>query len=229
MTAFSQLGCTIAERITRLRQTIPGSVRLIAVSKQVSASAIREAYAAGVRDFGESRVQEAEEKQAQLQDLPDITWHLIGHLQSNKAQRAIELFDWIHSIDSLKLAQRVDRVAESLMHKPKICLQIKILPDPNKHGWDRSDLLMDLPQLDQLKHLNIRGLMTILPLGLNQTEMVETFQQTHDLANSIRQQNWSQIQMQELSMGMSNDYALAVQAGATMIRLGRILFGDRQS
>jgi len=227
MTAFSQLGATIAERVLHIRQSLPPSVRLIAISKQMPASAMREAYAAGVRDFGESRVQEAEEKRSQLQDLPDITWHLIGHLQANKAQKALEIFQWIHSVDSLKLAERLNRLAAPLPQQPSICLQVKLLPDPNKYGWEVTDLLTDLPQLDTFEHLDIVGLMTILPLGLSDAEIFNTFDQTHTLANKIAQENWQRIRMNELSMGMSNDYPMAVQAGATMIRLGRILFGDR--
>jgi PLP dependent protein len=217
----------IGDRIAQIRQTLPDSVRLIAVTKQVSADAIREAYAAGVRDFGENRVQEAEAKQAELQDLADVTWHLIGHLQTNKAAKAIALFQWIHSIDSLKLAQRLDQLAAELPKPPQVCLQVKILPDPDKFGWSVPDLLNDLPQLDQCNHLNIVGLMAIPPLGLDEAQTRSLFNQTRDLAAQIRQQPWQRIQMTELSIGMSDDYPLAIDAGATAIRLGRTLFGDR--
>jgi pyridoxal phosphate enzyme (YggS family) len=229
MTPFSSLGGTISERILEIRQTLPESVRLIAVTKQVSTDAMREAYRAGIRDFGESRVQEAEDKQKQLQDLTDVTWHLIGHLQSNKAQKALELFQWIHSVDSLKLAQRLNHLAEQQPQKPKILLQIKLLPDPNKYGWSISDLFNDLSKLNQCEQLDIEGLMTITPLGLNAQEILAVFQQTRELANKIKQQNWSHIRMKQLSMGMSDDYLLAVEAGSTIVRLGRILFGDRQT
>jgi len=217
----------ITERIVNIRQQLPPGVRLIAVTKQVSVYAMREAYAAGVRDFGESKVQEAEAKLAQLGDLPDLNWHLIGHLQSNKAKKAVEHFQWIHSCDSLNLAQRLNRLAVELSLRPKICLQVKVAPDPNKYGWTVPELLADLSELDQCDALNIQGLMTILPLGLSQQESLEVFERTRELAEKIRQQNWSNLQMQELSMGMSNDYSLAVQAGATMVRLGRIIFGER--
>jgi hypothetical protein len=228
MTAFSQVGATITERIFQIQQSLPPSVRLIAVSKQVAVSAMRAAYQAGVRDFGESRIQEVEAKRSQLQDLSDVTWHLIGHLQSNKAQRALELFQWIHSVDSLKLAERLNRLAAPLPTKPRICLQVKVLPDPRKAGWLVKDLLLDLPQLDTFEHLDIQGLMTILPIGLTHAETLSAFQQIQSLADSIAQKDWQRIQMQELSMGMSNDYVAAIQAGATMIRLGRILFGDHE-
>jgi pyridoxal phosphate enzyme (YggS family) len=227
MTAFSQLSGTIAERIHQIRQTLPDSVRLLAVTKQVSIDSMRAAYDAGVRDFAENRVQEAEAKQAQLHDLTDITWHLIGHLQSNKVQKALECFQWIHSIDDLKLAQRLNRLAAPLPQKPQSLLQVKLLPDPNKYGWSVAELMHDLSTLNQCEDLRIQGLMTILPYGLSSTEATTAFQQIQTLANTIRQQNLPHIKMQVLSMGMSNDYRFAVQAGATMVRLGRILFGDR--
>ncbi len=217
----------ISQRIAALRQTLPASVKLIAVTKQVPPAAMREAYRAGVRDFGESRIQEAEAKQVELADLKDVTWHLIGHLQANKAQKALQLFQWIHSIDSLKLAQRLDRLATSLEPKPNVCLQVKLLPDPTKYGWSSEELIADLTELNQCQSLNIQGLMTIAPLGLTDDELLNLFKQTAQLAATIQSRHWDHIQMHELSMGMSEDYKLAVQAGATMIRVGRSLFGDR--
>ncbi|MBH8564565.1 YggS family pyridoxal phosphate-dependent enzyme [Nostoc sp. CENA67] len=218
---------SISERITTIRASLPPSVRLIAVSKQVPAEVIRSAYAAGIRDFGENRIQEAASKQTELHDLSDITWHFIGHLQSNKAKKAIELFQWIHSVDNLKLAQRLNQLAQELGVHLQVCLQVKILPDPNKSGWSVSELLADLPALNQCKNLQIQGLMTIPPLGLNDAENLSVFNSTYHLAKEIESQNWPHIKMQQLSMGMSGDYQLAVQAGATMVRLGTILFGER--
>ncbi|KAM3103578.1 YggS family pyridoxal phosphate-dependent enzyme [Phormidesmis sp. 146-12] len=217
----------LQERIQQFRQTIPDTVRVIAVTKQVPVEAMRAAYAAGLRDFGENRIQEAEAKQEQLKDLEDVTWHLIGHLQSNKTQRAIELFQWIQSVDSLKLAQRLDRLAQDLPTKPQICLQVKLLPDPNKSGWTVPELLTDLPHLNDCKNLDIQGLMTIPPMGLTPDEIRDVFKQTGKLAETIAQQNLPYVQINQRSMGMSDDYLLAIQAGATMIRPGRILFGDR--
>jgi pyridoxal phosphate enzyme (YggS family) len=160
--------------------------------------------------------------------LPDITWHLIGHLQANKAQKALQLFEWIHSVDSLKLAQRLDRLAEQLQQQPKVCLQVKILRDPNKYGWTIPDLLADLCALNQCRHLQIQGLMTIPPLGLDESETLAVFEGARELAEKIREQNWPNIRMRELSMGMSSDYHMAVKAGATAVRLGTVLFGERQ-
>ncbi len=216
----------IADRIHTLRQTLPAHVRLIAVTKQVSVDRMREAYQAGIRDFGESRIQEAEGKQAQLQDLSDVTWHFIGRLQSNKARRAIDLFSWIHSVDSLSLAQRLDQLAIGNDTDPQICLQVKLLPDPSKGGWHPDELLAALPALNQCQHLRIQGLMAIPPQELTPDEALAYFQQVQQFAEQINQQSPA-FKLQHLSMGMSGDYLQAVQAGATMVRLGRTIFGDR--
>lgn len=216
----------LRDRIVQFCQTIPDSVRVVAVTKQASVEEMRVAYAVGVRDFGENRIQDAEIKQAQLSDLPDITWHLIGHLQANKAKKALEQFQWIHSIDSLKLLQRLNQLAADRPQKPQICLQVKLLPDPNKFGWTEPELWADLPQLGNCEHLQIRGLMTIAPLGLSTTETFDLFVRTRKLAVKIQQQNLEGLHPDQLSMGMSEDYSLAIQAGATMIRPGRILFRD---
>jgi PLP dependent protein len=218
---------SIADRIGQIRETLPASVRLIAVTKQVSVDAIRAAYSAGIRDFGESKIQEAAAKQQQLTDLSDLTWHLIGHLQSNKALPALEQFEWIHSVDSLKLAQRLSQLAANLKNKPNVCLQVKLLPDPNKYGWTVPELWSDLSLIDQCSNLNIVGLMTIPPYDLAPEQTRSVFLQTRELAQEIQQQPWANIRIDQLSMGMSGDYPLAIQAGATMIRLGRILFGER--
>jgi pyridoxal phosphate enzyme (YggS family) len=216
----------IAHRIAEIQATLPPSVRLIAVTKQVSIEAIRAAYAAGIRDFAESRIQEATPKQEALQDLPDITWHFIGHLQGNKAQRAFNQFQWIHSVDSLKLAQRLDRLTAE-QTSPQLCLQIKPLPDPSKYGWSIPEFWQELPELEQCQHLKIVGLMTILPQGLTPAETQAGFLKVQELADQLNRRPNSLIRIDHLSMGMSSDYSIAVAAGATMIRLGRTLFGER--
>ncbi len=216
----------ISQRINSITQEIPPNVELIAITKQVSTERMREAYTAGVRNFGENRLQEALIKQQQLQDLLDINWHFIGHIQKNKAKKIIEHFDWIHSVDSLSLAQRLNRLAEELNLMPKVFLQVKVVPDPNKYGWSVTSLLQDLEQLNQLNQLNYQGLMTILPFGLSPENALAAFQKTQKLAQSIKQKSYSNLTMKELSMGMSGDYKLAIQAGATKIRLGRTIFGD---
>jgi hypothetical protein len=215
---------SIAQRIQKIRQEIPSFVRLVAVSKQVPVSLIREAYSTGIRDFAENRLQDALLKQEQLIDLKDISWHFIGHLQTNKAKKTIENFQWIHSVDNLALLQRLDRLAEDLPVAPQLFLQVKILPDPNKYGWQIPELFSHLTKLEACKNVKLRGLMTILPLGLSPEQSLSAFQSTTNLLEQMNQQ--SSLALTELSMGMSNDYGLAVKAVTTMIRLGRIMFTD---
>ena len=148
-------------------------------------------------------------------------------MQSNKVKPAIAQFDWIHSIDRLSLAEQCDRqileLAPKLSKPPKLLLQFKLADDPSKSGWSESELLADLPKLEKLQNLDIVGLMTILPLGLDKDQAYAVFSRVGDLAEKLRSLGWSNIR--ELSMGMSNDYAIAVEAGATMIRVGNQIFG----
>jgi len=217
----------IRENLDFIRQNLPVNVRLVAVTKKMSIDKIKEAYNAGVRDFGENHLQEALEKIEILKDFPDICWHFIGHLQSNKASKVVKHFQWIHSVDSLKLAQTLERLAQENNLYLKACLQIKLLPDPTKFGWEIAQLKQDLPILDQCEYLKIKGLMTILPLGLTEAEKLNTFQSLRNLATEINNNSWQNIKIKELSMGMSNDYLLAIEGGSTMIRLGTIIFGER--
>ncbi len=217
----------ITQRIQELWETIPPEVRLIAVTKTVSPERMREAYEAGIRDFGENKIQEAIAKQEQLQDLDDIRWHFIGHLQTNKAKQALTHFHWIHTCDRAKIAQRLDRLCGELdITPPQLLLQVKPLPDPNKYGWTIPDLLAALPTFQQYQNLKIRGLMTILPFGQPETETRMGFEKVRDLAKDIESKSRG-LSLKELSMGMSADYFLAIESGATMIRLGRTIFGER--
>ncbi|NJL46269.1 MAG: YggS family pyridoxal phosphate-dependent enzyme [Leptolyngbyaceae cyanobacterium SM2_5_2] len=217
----------ITERIAGLQATLPSRVILIAVTKFMPPEVIRIAYAAGLRHFGESRVQEAIEKQAQLTDLTDITWHLIGHLQTNKVRKAVEHFQWIHSIDSLKLAEKLDQAALELSRSPQCCLQVKLVPDPPKYGFDLEELERVLPQLDPLTHIQIRGLMAIPPQQASEETVCQVFREAKALGDRINQAGFANLHIEQLSMGMSGDYPLAVAAGATMVRLGTTLFGPR--
>lgn len=214
----------IANRLSQIRSHIPPQVKLIAVSKYTTTDAIRAAYDAGVRDFAESRVQDAKLKQTELANLTDITWHMIGSLQSNKAKQAIAQFDWIHSIDRLSLAEQCDRLIVELGKSPKLLLQVKLAEDPHKSGWSEAELLADLPQLEKLQNLDIVGLMTILPIGLDESQAYTVFKRVSELAAKLRSLGWGNIH--ELSMGMSADYAIAVKAGASMIRVGSQIFSN---
>ncbi|MBD2112735.1 MULTISPECIES: YggS family pyridoxal phosphate-dependent enzyme [Cyanophyceae] len=217
----------LPEQFDRIQQSIPPTVTLIAVTKFLPVETIRSAYDRGIRHFGESRVQEAIAKQADLSDLPDITWHLIGRLQTNKARKAVEHFDWIHSVDSLNLAQRLDQAAQELEKVPQCCLQVKLVPDPPKAGLDAAELPGLLPQFDQLAHLKVRGLMTIPPQGSSEATAREVFARAKSLADTINQTSFNRLHIDQLSMGMSGDYEAAIACGATMVRLGTILFGSR--
>lgn len=215
----------IQQRIQHLQGQIPSHVQIMGVSKGYSIEHIQAAYEAGLRHFGESRIQEAQPKITQLRAThPDITWHLIGHLQTNKVKAALELFDWIDSVDSLKLAQALDKRAANLADPPALSLQIKLAPDPDKYGWIPSELWTDLPELLKLEHLSIRGLITILPLGLQDLEVEALFRDLPKMAQQIKQRSGGMICPTVLSMGMSSDYPLAISAGSTQIRLGRYLF-----
>ena len=130
-------------------------------------------------------------------------------------------------MDSLKLAQQIDRISSELNLRPKVYLQVKILPDAAKYGWMVPELQIDLPELNQLEQLDIRGLMVIPPMGLTNPETQQLFHQARELKEEIRQQEWANLRMSELSMGMSNDYRYAIIAGSTAIRLGSVVFGDR--
>jgi len=215
---------TISEKINCIKREIPEDVKLIAITKQVDVKLMQEAYDAGVKDFGENRLQEALDKQQQLKKLTQISWHFIGHIQKNKARKIIEHFVWIHSVDSLALAKRLNRIAGELNKIPKVFLQTKILPDPNKYGWQVESLWQDLEELNRLNQLEIQGLMTILPLGISESEILDAFESTKQLATAIKQKDYPNLTMNHLSMGMSGDYQLAIKAGATMIRLGRTIF-----
>lgn len=217
--------------IRHICSQIPPSVRVMAVTKTVPPEQVRLAYAAGIRDFGENRIQEAVPKQAALADLPDITWHFIGRLQSNKARKAIEHFHWIHSVDSLKLTERLNTIGQDLNRSVTLSLQVKLRSDPNKGGWLVAELWDALPTLEKYSRLQIKGLMIIPPRDLGTTETLKVFEEGQQLFQDLQHYGASRetsvIQMQQLSMGMSGDYQQAFEKGSTMVRLGSLLFGDR--
>ncbi len=211
----------ISQRCDRLMQTLPQGVTLIAATKYATVEMMRAAYAGGVRHFGENQVQSAKAKKLQLSDLTDVTWHMIGHLQTNKTRLALSIFDWIHSLDRLSLAKQLDQLIPAVGRSPNLCLQVRLVPDPQKSGWYPEELRQDLPLLSQLSHLQIKGLMTMLPLGTKGAEAKAIFQKTAELAQELQS---TFPELRELSMGMSQDYEEAIAAGATMIRLGSSLF-----
>lgn len=211
-----QTGASLADRLQAFRRRLPPSCRLLAVSKGQPVERIREAVASGQRSFGESRLQEAVAKQEALADLPPLDWHFIGRLQANKVRPILRHFGTIHSLDSLALAERLDRIAREEGRKPRVFLQVKLRPDPSKTGFSGEDLRLAWPALQELKALDLVGLMTMAPLGLNAEERRGLFEECRTLAGAL--------DLPELSMGMSGDWPEAVQAGSIWIRLGSCLF-----
>ena len=209
----------LAERFAAVRRSLPPSCQLLAVSKGHEAATIRDAVALGQRSFGESRLQEAEAKQRELADLPPLDWHFIGRLQANKVRGVLRHFGTIHSLDSLPLAERLQRIALEEGVSPVVFVQVKLRPDPTKTGFDATTLREAWPQLKAMAPLRLRGLMTLAPLGLETAERLALFQECAALARELN--------LPELSMGMSGDWREAVEAGSTWIRLGSGLLGER--
>jgi hypothetical protein len=197
--------------------------KIIAVTKYYNADKTIEAYNAGIRDFAESKVQDALAKMEILPDeiVKNSTWHFIGHLQSNKIRKLIGKFDYIHSIDSLKLAQDVSRIAKEYGIIQKILLQINFSSEETKFGYSVSELMEDYEEIARLGGISVEGIMAIAPHTPDEVLLKRFFTGIKDVRDNIQVNN--NCVLPELSMGMSNDYVLAVQEGATMIRLGRIL------
>jgi hypothetical protein len=204
----------------------PAGVRLVAVSKTVPVERLAAAIAAGLTVLGENRVQEAESK---IPLLPGASWHLIGRLQSNKARRAVELFETIESVDSLELAIRLDRLAGELGRAPLgVYLQVNVDLDEAKAGLTPADLGRQLPDLVRLPNLRLLGLMTVGRLFDTAEEARPTFAALRELSVRLRRSDPGLSGLGSgLSMGMTDDYEIAVEEGATVIRVGRALFGSR--
>lgn len=202
-------------------------VRLIAVSKTQPAEAIRQAYAAGLREFGENRVQEAAAKRKELEDL-DAMWHLIGHLQSNKAKQAVRLFSCIHSVDSLNLAEKVDRAAAALGRRLPILIEVHLGEEASKFGVEEDDLAQLAEKIGALPSVELRGLMTLPPFFDDPQQVRPFFRRLRDLAGRIEARSLPGVSMRELSMGMSHDFEIAIEEGATIVRVGTAIFGERQ-
>ncbi len=226
---------TSAEPFARVQERIaaatgragrsPAEVTLIGVTKTVKPERIRAAVEAGLRHIGENRVQEAASKSEALAALsPRPQWHLIGHLQSNKVTRAAALFDWIHSIDSEDLARRLDRVAGARGATLNVLLQVDLGQETTKHGADARDVAALARATAALPHLRLKGLMTIPPLAGTPEGSRRYFRRLRDLRDEVAATG---PPLPELSMGMSFDLEVAVEEGATMIRVGRALFGER--
>ena len=194
----------------------PGDVTLIAVTKVFPADYVEQAIAAGITDVGENRVQEARDKKPLVQG--GARWHLIGHLQSNKAKDAVRLFDVIQTVDSVELAQKIARAAEAAGKRQEILLQVNIGNEEQKSGAERADVPALVKALRGIDAIDLRGLMAIPPLG--------TPEETRPYFRELRALR-DDVGVEQLSMGMSEDFEVAIEEGATMVRVGRAIFGSR--
>jgi len=210
---------SLEQQLAALREALPAGSRLLAVSKGHPAASLRQLAALGQRSFGESRLQEAIAKQAELADLGALDWHFIGRLQANKARAVLRQFGTIHSVDSLELAERLARIAVEEGLAPAVFLQVKLRVDPSKTGLSASELRQLWPRLQGLAPLRIVGLMTMAPQGLSRAESQALFGECAALARELG--------LAELSMGMSGDWPEAAAAGSTWVRIGSGLFGPK--
>ena len=221
------------QRAERERQ----EVTMVAVTKTRSVSEIVTAYRCGLRHFGENRVEEADSKVPKLrQDFADdpATWHMIGHVQSRKAKRAVALSDIIHSVDSLRLATRVDRFAAEMGKLMPILVEVNVSGEVSKEGysaWDRAtreEFVEQMGALASLSHLDVRGLMTMAPIVQDPEEARPVFQRLRE-ARGMLVERWPFASWSELSMGMTDDFEVAIEEGATLVRVGRAIFGPRST
>jgi pyridoxal phosphate enzyme (YggS family) len=205
----------------------PGAVRLVAVSKTMPPEKLVQAVEAGVRTLGENYVQEAREKFNTLYTLP-VSWHFIGHLQSNKAKYVVKIFDLIHSVDSLKLAREINKQAEKINKIQDILIQVNISQETTKSGTRAEQTLEVVQKISRLGNVAIRGLMTMPPF-FNAPERVRPyFKALRELRDLIKEKNIPNVFMDELSMGMTGDFEAAIQEGATLVRIGTAIFGARK-
>jgi pyridoxal phosphate enzyme (YggS family) len=208
----------------------PATVRLVAVTKAKAASVVRDAIAAGMQCFGENRVQEASDKIKELSidsGSVGVEWHMIGHLQSNKARRAVELFGTIHSVDSLRLAERLNQAAADLDVEPAVLIQVNLGNEETKSGVQPQETLALARQIAGLPNLNLRGLMAVPPYKDSLEEIRAYFRTLRLLRDEVLHSGAADSSFKELSMGMSHDFEVAIEEGATMVRVGTALFGRR--
>lgn len=216
---------TIRKNLLQIQEEIaPCKPRIIAVTKYFNKDTIISAYQAGFRDFGESRVIEASEKINNLtEDIrKNSTFHLIGHLQTNKVKQAVKVFDYIHSVDSVKLAQSISQHASLIGKKQKVLIQINNANEEQKYGFPKDEVFKYFEQIKNLESLEIAGVMNIAPLGISPDELTKLFSEIVQIRDKLEKE--FNCNLQEISMGMSQDYKIAAQQGSTMLRVGRKLF-----
>jgi len=223
----------VAARVTRVRERIakaatrngrrPEEIALVAVTKGVEVARIRDALACGIADLGENRVQEAIPKVAALGRV--VRWHMIGHLQRNKVRDAVSIFDVIHSLDSQRLAGEISQRAKTAID---VLLEVNVAGEAQKFGFPPDAVLPVVRELMALPGLRVKGLMTIAPQANNPDEVRPVFHRLRELRDALASLRTTESPLSELSMGMSDDFEVAIAEGATIVRIGRAVFGSRQ-
>ena len=216
---------TVKQNLLQIQEDIaPYKPNIIAVTKYFDESAIIEAYNAGLRDFAESRVVEAVKKIDNLpSDIKDNSrFHFIGHLQTNKVKKVVGKFDYIHSVDSLRLAEVISEEAQNVGKIQQVLLEVNVAKEDQKYGFSEDEIIREFASLRKLPGINIAGLMCMTPLGASEKTQDEVFKKIVSLKESL--ENMFDCELKELSMGMSQDYKEAAKFGATMLRIGRKLF-----
>lgn len=216
----------IEDNVKHFLQELPKNVTLIAVTKTVDVDRIKVSIKAGVTDIGENKVQEALSKYSELKDF-NLKWHLIGSLQTNKVKKAVQIFDLIHSVDTLKLAEVIDKESFNINKMQDVLLQVNVSKEETKSGFEIENLFEVLSELSKLKNIRVRGLMTIANNTQEEIQIRDCFKKLRNLKEEINNKAFFENELTLLSMGMTNDYKIAISEGASMVRLGRAIFGNR--
>ena len=226
---------SLADNIIKIKQRIekacqkvgrsPEEITLVAVTKTVGIDAIKHALSCGIQHIGENRVQEAEQKFAQIGE--KATWHLIGHLQTNKVKKALEIFDVIHSVDSLHLAEEINKRAIQMQREIQCLVEVKTSEEATKFGASPEGTIELIQQIAQFPGIRIQGLMTIGAFLPDPEQVRPCFQVLRELRDEVERTGIDRVTMKYLSMGMTNDFEVAIEEGANMIRVGRAIFGER--
>ena len=201
----------------------PEEIKLVAVTKTATIEQIEEAIKAGVKIIGENKVQEAKEKYQII--TADIEWHLVGHLQTNKVKYAVEIFDCIHSVDSIKLAEEIDKRSLQFGKTTNVLVEVNVSGEETKCGIKPEEVEPFLKEISKFSRIRVRGLMTIAPIVEDKEEVRPYFRRLRELSKEIKSKNIKNVKMDYLSMGMSEDFEIAIEEGANMVRIGRGIFG----
>lgn len=233
----SPFSVSIADNVQTIREGIrqatlrvgrdPSTVQLVAATKTVSTNLLIEAYEAGVRIFGENRLQEAQEKILAVGPRQGLDWHFIGRMQSRKIKDIVGKFTLLHSVESVEQAQNIHDIAKKLGIRQQILLEVNVAGESTKGGFACNDMREAMDQIDRLPHIVIRGLMTLPPFSDHPDDARPYFAELRQLRDSLVHRNLSHGEIKELSMGMSHDYQVAIEEGATMVRVGTAIFGKR--